>query len=71
MPFVFLLGDPFVGGVAGLKAQLHAGRMPTMTARRPSLNVRGQRLAVQKRKLKRKAGHVSAAMRQAHERAKM
>ena len=54
-----------------LKAQLHAGRMPTMTARRPSLNVRGQRLAVQKRKLKRKADHVSAAMRQAHERAKM
>ena len=49
-----------------LELQLHAGTMPTMTARRASLNVRGQRLAAQKRKLKRKADHVAAAMEETH-----
>ena len=53
-----------------LEAQLHAGVMPTMTCRRPSLNVRGQRLEAQRRRLKRKAEHVAAAMKETHERAK-
>jgi len=54
-----------------LQSQVHAGRMPTMTCRRPCLNVRGQRLLAQKRKLKRKAERVAAAMAETHKRAKL
>ena len=53
-----------------MKAQLHAGAVPTVSCRRPSIATRANRLMAQKLKLKKKEERVTAALREARAKAK-